>query len=61
MVSASMRWLMDIMIPTDISVEITCIGLTFIIVASSDTVTNSVSFSTLLCACSADSSSLKRS
>ena len=34
--------------PMLISVEITCVTLTFIIVASSDTVTNSVSFSILL-------------
>ena len=48
MVSASRRWLIDTMMPTLISVPITWLTDTFIIVASSDTVTNSVSFSVLL-------------
>ncbi len=48
MVSASRRWLMDAMMPILISVEMTCVTEMFIIVASSDTVTNSVSFNTLL-------------
>ena len=48
MVSASRRWLMEAITPMLISVEITWVTPTFIIVASSDTVTNSVSFSILL-------------
>ena len=50
MVSASRRWLMDTMIPTLIQVPITWLTDTFIMLASSLTVTNSVSFSILLSA-----------
>ena len=56
-VSASSLWLIDTMIPTLISVLMTCVTLMFIIVASSLTVTNSVSFSILLSLRSARASS----
>ena len=49
-VSASRRWLILTMIPMDIQVPITWLTPTFIMLASSLTVTNSVSFSTLLSA-----------
>ncbi len=59
MVSASMRWLMLTMMPMLMHVPIICVTGTFIIVASSLAVTNSVSFSTLLsAACCSSSSSM---
>ena len=61
MVSASKRWLMLTMIPTLIQVPMTLTTGTFIIVASSLTVTNSVSLSVLLSACMASFSSMMRS
>ncbi len=60
MVSASRRWLIDTMMPMLIHVPMTWLTPTFIIVASSLTVTNSVSFSTLLSAdCAAISSCMR--
>ena len=47
-VSASRRWLMETMMPTLMQVPMTCATPTFIMLASSLAVTNSVSFSTLL-------------
>ena len=61
MVSASRRWLILTMIPILIQVPITWFTPTFIMVANSETVTNSVSLSTLLCAASAAISSFIRS
>ena len=61
MVSASRRWLIDTIMPTDIQVPMTLLTGTFIIVASSLTVTNSVSFSVLLSAACSCISSLRRS
>ena len=57
MVSASMRWLMLTMMPMLMQVAIIFVTGTFIIVASSLAVTNSVSLSTLLSAASFASSS----
>ena len=51
-VSASRRWLMDTIIPMLIHVAMTCVTETFIMLASSFAVTNSVSCRTLLCSIS---------
>ena len=60
-VSASKRWLIETIIPTDINVDITFVTGIFIIVANSDTVTNSVNFNILLSLRSALASALRRS
>ena len=49
-VSASRRWFIVTIIPKDIHAEITCVTPTSIIVATSLTVTNSVTFNILLSA-----------